>query len=258
VLRELVNLRCKTPVQMPIRYWSCRALRPIVASHRRSKPAEPTERPQAPYYFVATPAHVDDFLHAHLGELTYGWGGIPAQVRIGDTEVTTSLMPKDGVYLVPLKVALRRAEGIEDGDDVRVRLQVGRQNVPGPCEGTGMTTFVIDAQVAINLATGGATIPPQHSLTAPTLLRSQALALVYESVHRGEIDERAGRKNSRRYPWAADPVPRRPIAGGPRLATSGRPVGASRTLSLLTPGSTPTARSLTSTSRVRLLVFVSE
>ena len=57
-----------------------------------------------------------------------------------------------------------------------------------------MTTFVIDAQVAIDLAAGGATIPPHHSLAAPTLLRSQALALVYESVHRGEIDERDGRK----------------------------------------------------------------
>ena len=151
-------------------------------------------RGPAPYFFIATPPHVDDFLHAHPGELTYGWGGIPAQVRIGDTEVTTSLMPKDGVYLVPLKVALRRAEGIDDGDAVRVRLLVGQQNVGAPSEGAGMTTFVIDAQVAINLATDGATIPPQHSLTAPTLLRSQALALVYESVHRGEIDERSGRK----------------------------------------------------------------
>jgi predicted nucleic acid-binding protein len=151
-------------------------------------------RGPAPYFFVATPAHVDDFLHAHLGELTYGWGVIPAQVRIGDTEVATSLIPKDDVYLVPLKVALRRPEGIDDGDNVRVRLQVGRQNVGGPCESTGMTTFVIDARVAINLASDGATIPPERSLTAPTLLRSQVLALVYESVHRGEIDERAGRK----------------------------------------------------------------
>jgi len=57
-----------------------------------------------------------------------------------------------------------------------------------------MTTFVIDARVAVNLATGGATIPAEHSLAAPTLLRSQALALVYESVHRSEIDERTGRK----------------------------------------------------------------
>jgi len=44
------------------------------------------------------------------------------------------------------------------------------------------------------LAAGGATIPPEHSLAAPTLLRSQALAIMYESAHRGEIDERIGRK----------------------------------------------------------------
>jgi hypothetical protein len=48
-----------------------------------------------------------------------------------------------------------------------------------------MTTFVIDAQVAVDLAAGGARIPPEHSLTAPTLLRSQALALVDELVHSG-------------------------------------------------------------------------
>ena len=57
-----------------------------------------------------------------------------------------------------------------------------------------MTTFVIDAQVAIDLATDGATIPPEHSLTAPTLLRSQVLALVYEPVRRGDVDEQTGRK----------------------------------------------------------------
>jgi predicted nucleic acid-binding protein len=57
-----------------------------------------------------------------------------------------------------------------------------------------MTIFVIDAPAAIDLATGGATIPPGHSLAAPTLLRSQALALVYGSVRRGDIDERTGRK----------------------------------------------------------------
>lgn len=82
-------------------------------------------RGPAPYFFVATPAHVDDFLRANLGELTYGWGVIPARVRIGDTEVTTSLIPKDGVYLVPLKIALRRPGGIDDGDEVKVRLHVG-------------------------------------------------------------------------------------------------------------------------------------
>jgi hypothetical protein len=47
-------------------------------------------------------------------------------VRIGRTEVTTSLIPKDGGYLVPLKLGLRRPEDIDDGDAVRVRLHVGQ------------------------------------------------------------------------------------------------------------------------------------
>jgi predicted nucleic acid-binding protein len=149
-------------------------------------------RGPAPYFFVATPAHVDDFLHAHHGELTYGWGVIPAHVRIGATEATTSLIPKDGGYLVPLKVALRRPEGVDDGDHVRVRLTVGRQDTGEPTA-ERLNTFVIDAPVAITLAAEGVTIAPTRSLTAPTLLRSQVLALVYDSVRRQEIDEAAGR-----------------------------------------------------------------
>ncbi|GAB7067279.1 DUF1905 domain-containing protein [Mycobacterium hodleri] len=151
-------------------------------------------RGPAPYFFVPAPTHVNDFLHAHHGELTYGWGVIPAQVRVGTTVVTTSLIPRDGVYLVPLKVALRRPEGIDDGDVVRMALQVGHEDDGGSSNGTAMTTFVVDAGVAVDLATDGASIPAAHSLTAPTLLRSQVLARVYGSVHRGEIDERTGRK----------------------------------------------------------------
>lgn len=63
-----------------------------------------------------------------------------------------------------------------------------------PCDRLGMSTFVIDAPLAIDLVTRSAVIPPEHSLTAPTLLRSQALALVYDAVRRGRIDERTGRE----------------------------------------------------------------
>lgn len=57
-----------------------------------------------------------------------------------------------------------------------------------------MTTFVVDAPLAVDLATRGATIPPTHDLAAPTLLRSQVLSLVYASVRRGDIDEPTGRR----------------------------------------------------------------
>lgn len=83
-------------------------------------------RGPAPYYYVAVPD--DD--SADIGEasrvLTYGWGVIPARVVVGDTEWTTSLFPKDGRYLVPLKDAVRRAEGLDVGDVIGVRMVLGR------------------------------------------------------------------------------------------------------------------------------------
>ncbi|WP_328814269.1 DUF1905 domain-containing protein [Rhodococcus sp. NBC_00297] len=82
-------------------------------------------RGPAPFFFVSTPPEVDDFLHAHLGDLTYGWGVIPARVGTGASEVATSLIPRRGVYLIPLEVALRRTENIDDGDRVHIRLHVG-------------------------------------------------------------------------------------------------------------------------------------
>src|SRR4051794_41741799 len=46
------------------------------------------------------------------------WGQVPVRVVIGDTEFSTALFPKDGRYMVPLKDAVRRAEGIGEGDVV--------------------------------------------------------------------------------------------------------------------------------------------
>jgi hypothetical protein len=49
---------------------------------------------------------------------------IPVEVTIGFTRSTTSLFPKDGRYVVPLKSAIRKTEGIGVGDTVNVRLGV--------------------------------------------------------------------------------------------------------------------------------------
>jgi hypothetical protein len=56
--------------------------------------------------------------------VTYGWGVIPVTVSIGATVATTSLFPKDGGYLVPIKNALRLPEKIAVGDLVTVRLSI--------------------------------------------------------------------------------------------------------------------------------------
>jgi hypothetical protein len=51
---------------------------------------------------------------------------IPVTARIGGTRWTTSLFPKDGGYVVPIKDAVRAAEGLEVDDVVTVTLVVGR------------------------------------------------------------------------------------------------------------------------------------
>jgi hypothetical protein len=54
--------------------------------------------------------------------VSYGWGCIPVAARIGATRWKTSLFPKDGGYIVPIKAAVRRAERLELGDVVEVSL----------------------------------------------------------------------------------------------------------------------------------------
>ena len=59
----------------------------------------------SPFHFVTVPEELCDALDATAGLVSYGWGMIPVQVRIGDTGWKTSLWPKDGRYIVPLKDA---------------------------------------------------------------------------------------------------------------------------------------------------------
>lgn len=56
--------------------------------------------------------------------VTYGWGMIPVMAKIGKTEWKTSLFPIDGSYIVPLKVNVRKAENLSEGEAVTIRLAV--------------------------------------------------------------------------------------------------------------------------------------
>ena len=78
----------------------------------------------APWFFVTVPVEQSRDLNAISGLVTYGWGVIPVHARIGNTEWKTSLFPKDGLYLVPIKASVRKREDLEEGDNVTVRLEV--------------------------------------------------------------------------------------------------------------------------------------
>ena len=81
-------------------------------------------RGPAPWFFVAVPEAQSREIQAISRLVTYGWGVIPVHVRIGKTEFQTSLFPKDGLYLVPIKASVRKAEHLEEGDNVTIRLEV--------------------------------------------------------------------------------------------------------------------------------------
>ena len=81
-------------------------------------------RGPAPYHFVSVPDELCDEVRDAAEIVSYGWGMVPVAVSIGDTSWTTSLWPREGGYVVPLKDRVRRAEQIELGDVVGVELRV--------------------------------------------------------------------------------------------------------------------------------------
>ncbi len=81
-------------------------------------------RGPAPFYFVTVPEKHARKIKAMEKLVTYGWGMIPVTVRIGKTEWTTALWPKDGLYIVPVKAIVRKAERLDEGDTVKALLKV--------------------------------------------------------------------------------------------------------------------------------------
>jgi hypothetical protein len=81
-------------------------------------------RGPSPFHFVTVPDDATEGLRAMAPAVSYGWGMIPVSVRIGRTVFDTSLFPKDGRYVVPIKDVVRKAEGLAEGDIVTLELAI--------------------------------------------------------------------------------------------------------------------------------------
>ena len=81
-------------------------------------------RGPAPFVFAPISEEESASIKAFAKKASYGWGCIPVVARIGDTEFTTSIMPKDGRLLLPVKVAVQKAESVEVGATVRARVKI--------------------------------------------------------------------------------------------------------------------------------------
>jgi len=74
-----------------------------------------------------------------------------------------------------------------------------------------MTRFVVDCDTLLRIAAGEVEVASEHQLVAPTLVRSQALAALYEAARRGEVTaaegmERVTRINSLKVRFLGDKV----------------------------------------------------
>jgi hypothetical protein len=81
-------------------------------------------RGPAPFHFVTVPPEQSDAIAAVSRQVSYGWGVIPVTARVGDTDWTTSLFPRDGGYALPVKKVVRDAEQLDVGDVVDVEMSL--------------------------------------------------------------------------------------------------------------------------------------
>lgn len=83
-------------------------------------------RGPAPFLFAPVPdEHLGAIRFAAMTE-SYGWGVVPVVATVGDTLFATSLFPRKGGYLLPIKVAVQRSEAVGLGNRIAVRMRVGR------------------------------------------------------------------------------------------------------------------------------------
>lgn len=83
-------------------------------------------RGPSPFYFIEIPSAQSAKIKERASQLTYGWGVIPVTGVIGETEFTTSLIPKEGLYLLPIKNVVRFGENLNVGQVVQAKLTLGK------------------------------------------------------------------------------------------------------------------------------------
>ena len=105
------------------------------ASGRRSAAAGPGQWSfRAPVWrwregtwrFVTVPEAVSDEVDEAVGDGAGGFGSVRVEVTVGRTVWRTSLFPsaEEGAYVLPLKKAVRVAEGLADDDVAEVSIRL--------------------------------------------------------------------------------------------------------------------------------------
>ena len=96
-----------------------------MASSRFSFDAELWEHDgPAAWFFLSLPEPTADEIEDLAGDRSNGFGSLRVEVSIGNTRWRTSIFPdtKRGTYVLPLKKAVRVAEGLDAGSHALIEL----------------------------------------------------------------------------------------------------------------------------------------
>jgi hypothetical protein len=80
----------------------------------------------AAWSFLTLPHDVTDEIDERTGSTRGGFGSVRVRVTVGATAWATSIFPdtKAGAFVLPVKKAVRTAEGLAHGDEVDVALEL--------------------------------------------------------------------------------------------------------------------------------------
>lgn len=75
--------------------------------------------------FVSLPADASEEIREFAGSVPRGFGSVKVTATIGATTWRTSIFPSTaGVYVLPVKRAVRQAEGLAPGDSTTVKVEL--------------------------------------------------------------------------------------------------------------------------------------
>jgi hypothetical protein len=81
-------------------------------------------RTDSAWFFTALPPELSELIR-EIPRPTRGFGSVRVEATIGGSRWRTSIFPGgDGAYVLPLKRAVREAEGLIDGGPLSVALHV--------------------------------------------------------------------------------------------------------------------------------------
>lgn len=82
----------------------------------------------AAWHFITVPKKESAFIKEQHGKNARGWGSLPVQATLGTTTWKTSIFPdkQSGTYLLPVKLAVRKLEGLAYGDMTECTIDIRR------------------------------------------------------------------------------------------------------------------------------------